>query len=126
MLGRYGTTRRGEGDAPGAGLPTDGEAPGLPGGALDPPGAAARAVGTRSACSGSQDTSRNGPEPMGCCENGLADSAEGGTPPRRWRGSSGWVVAVRKPATGVARVKRTVRESTAVMCTSAHDAAAAP
>ena len=118
----------GEGDADGA---VDalalgealGDALGL---GLGPAGASTGATRTRCAWEASQLTSLNGPVPIGASLNGSWASAAGATSCSRWSGRSGWVAAYRKPPSGVASSKLTVRESMTVRVTSRHELAPGP
>ena len=58
--------------------------------------------------------------------NSLVAMSAYGVSPRRWAGSSGWVVAARKPPTGVVRRNVTVLSSSAAVSTSAQDRSGRP
>ena len=83
-------------------------------------------AGTSRAWRSSRAASRKEPDPTGRRPKVAAGRSAGATPSSRWRGAIGWVAASRKPPSGVARVRTTVRSSGALAVTSRHDAAPGP
>ena len=77
--------------------------------------------GMRTAFVSSSSVSPYGPLPTGALANSLVAMSAYGVSARRCDGSSGWVVAARKPPTGVVRRNVTVLSSSAAVSTSAHE-----
>ena len=83
-------------------------------------------AGTSSAVSLSRAVTANGPEPIGSRPDGSSTSWSTGMSASTCAGAIGWVAAWRKPPSGVARVKTTVRIPTGWTVTSFQEPAPGP